>query len=154
MHQLTGANIAASTTPVGNSALGGNWELEGVLGEQKPLLAFSPSVIASYEGILNTPSVLGVGGTTQYNGSPVAVAPTLTITDPDVGAFLNGATVVFNGAVTGAESLGINGQTSGSFSGIGWVYNTSSGVMRLTGTAAISTYETTTGQLRTSARSV
>ncbi|WP_242058452.1 DUF4347 domain-containing protein [Microcoleus sp. FACHB-SPT15] len=141
LHQLTGANIAASTTPTGNAALGGNWELEVVLGQQQPLLAFSPSVMAAYEGILNTPSVLSVSDETQYNGSPVLVAPTLTISDPDDGAFLNGATVVLNGDVTGEEILGIEGEPSGSIGNISWEYDVTSGVMTLTGQADISIYE-------------
>lgn len=145
LHQLTGANIAASRTPTGNSALGGNWELEVVLGQEPPLLAFPPSVMAAYEGILNvgTPPILSVSGTAQYTNSPVAVASSLTITDPDVGDTLNGASVVLNGQFTAQESLGIAGQagTSGSISGIDWSYNATSGVMRLTGTATVSTYE-------------
>jgi hypothetical protein len=144
LHQLTGANIAASRTPIGNSALGGNWELEVALGQEQPLLAFPASVMAAYEGILNTPPRLSVSSTTNYNGSPVAVAPILTITDPDVGDTLNGATVVITNQFNAAQDrLGIAGQTgtSGSISGITWNYNTTSGVMTLTGTANVSTYE-------------
>ncbi|HEY9833129.1 MAG TPA: DUF4347 domain-containing protein [Stenomitos sp.] len=151
LHQLTGANIAASRTPTGNSALGGNWELEVVLGQEHPLLAFPPSVIAAYEGILNigTPPTLRVGGTAQYTNSPVAVASSLTLTDPDVGDTLDGASVVLEGTVTAQESLGITGQagTSGSISGINWRYDTTSGVMRLTGTAAVSTYQSVLQQV-------
>ena len=144
LHQLTGANIAASRTPIGNSALGGNWELEVALGQEQPLLAFPASVMAAYEGILNTPPRLSVSSTTNYNGSPVPVAPILTITDPDVGDTLNGATVVITNQFNAAQDrLGIAGQTgtSGSISGITWNYNTTSGVMTLTGTASVSTYE-------------
>lgn len=144
LHQLTRANIAASRTPTGNSALGGNWELEVALGQEQPLLAFPASVMAAYEGILNTPPTLSVSSTTNYNGSPVAVAPILTITDPDVGDTLNGATVVITNQFNAAQDrLGIAGQTgtSGSISGITWNYNTTSGVMTLTGTANVSTYE-------------
>lgn len=151
LHQLTGANIAASRTLTGNSALGGNWELEVVLGEEQPLLAFPRSVIAAYEGILNTgtPPVLSVGGTAQYTNSPVAVASSLTITDPDVGDTIDGASVEINAQVTGQESLSIAGQagTSGSISGINWSYNATSGVMRLLGTAPVSTYESVLRQV-------
>lgn len=151
LHQLTRANIAASRTPTGNSALGGNWELEVVLGQEQPLLAFLPSVMAAYEGILNigTPPTLSVTGTTPYKGSSVAVAPLLTITDPDVGDTLDGASVEINGQVTGQESLIIAGQvgTSGSINGINWIYSATSGVMRLTGTATVSTYESVLRQV-------
>ena len=146
LHRLTGANIAASRTPTGNAALGGNWQLEIVLGQQQPLLAFQPSVMAAYEGILPAPVLGGVAGsTTRYNGSQVAVAPTLTITDPDVGDTLSGATVAINvtGQVTAGESLSIAGQaaTSGTIGAINWAYNSASGVMTLEGTASVSTYE-------------
>ncbi|AFZ20607.1 DUF4347 domain-containing protein [Allocoleopsis franciscana] len=151
LHQLTGANIAASRTPTGNSALGGNWELEVVLGQEPPLLAFLPSVMAAYEGILNTgtPPILSVGGTAQYTNSPVAVASSLTITDPDVGDTIDGASVEINGQVTGQESLSIAGQagTSGSISGINWSYDATSGVMKLLGTATVSTYESVLRQV-------
>ena len=146
LHRLTGANIAASNTPTGNAALGGNWQLEVVLGQQQPLLAFQPSVMGAYEGILPAPVLGGVdGSTTRYNGSQVVVAPTLTITDPDVGDTLKGARVVIdvNGQVTAGESLSIAGQAgiSGTIGGINWAYNSASGVMTLDGTASVSTYE-------------
>ncbi|HEY9710282.1 MAG TPA: DUF4347 domain-containing protein, partial [Oculatellaceae cyanobacterium] len=145
LHRLTGANIAASKTPTGNAALGGNWQLEVVLGQQQPLLAFQPSVMAGYEGILPAPILSGVVGTTRYNGSQVAVAPTLTIIDPDVGDTLKGARVVIdvNGQVTAGESLSIAGQaaTTGTIGAITWRYNAQSGVMTLDGTASVSTYE-------------
>jgi hypothetical protein len=102
LHRLTGANIAASRTSTGNSALGGNWELEVVLGQEEPLLAFQPSVMAAYEGILANP-ILNVSGTTSYDGSQVVVDPTLTITDRVARDTLNGATVVINNQVTGGD---------------------------------------------------
>ncbi|MBE9226175.1 DUF4347 domain-containing protein [Phormidium sp. LEGE 05292] len=52
LHQLTGANIAATRTLTGNSAKGGNWDLEVKIGQANSLLAFQPSVTASYPGIL------------------------------------------------------------------------------------------------------
>lgn len=51
LHQLTGANIAASTKKVGNAAKGGSWELETLIGEVKSLLAFEPQVIGNYPGV-------------------------------------------------------------------------------------------------------
>ncbi len=51
LHQLTGANIAASTKKVGNAAKGGSWELETLIGEVKSLLAFEPPVIRNYPGV-------------------------------------------------------------------------------------------------------
>ena len=61
LHQLTGANIAASETLTGNISKGGNWNLEVIFGKLKSALAFTPEVRASYPGVLadivvNTPN--------------------------------------------------------------------------------------------------
>lgn len=74
LHQLTGAKIAASKTPTGNSALGGNWELEVVIGEEQPFHAFPPSVMAAYEGILANASLNFSPGTAYSVGiDPISV---------------------------------------------------------------------------------
>ncbi|NEN89403.1 MAG: DUF4347 domain-containing protein [Okeania sp. SIO3H1] len=52
LHQLTGANIAASETLTGNVSRGGNWNLEIIFGQLKSTLAFTPEVRASYAGVL------------------------------------------------------------------------------------------------------
>ncbi|NEQ76160.1 MAG: DUF4347 domain-containing protein [Okeania sp. SIO2C9] len=52
LHQLTGANIAASETLTGNLSRGGNWNLEVIFGQLKSALAFTPEVMASYSGVL------------------------------------------------------------------------------------------------------
>ncbi|GGA16094.1 DUF4347 domain-containing protein [Okeania sp. KiyG1] len=52
LHQLTGANIAASETLTGNFNKGGNWNLEVIFGQLKSALAFTPEVRASYAGVL------------------------------------------------------------------------------------------------------
>lgn len=51
LHALTGAKIAASTTPIGNAALGGNWQLDFTPSHQTAL-PFVADVIADYSGIL------------------------------------------------------------------------------------------------------
>ncbi len=48
LHQLTGANIAASATKTGNSALGGDWHLEIQSDRQPVKLAFNESTMAQY----------------------------------------------------------------------------------------------------------
>ena len=52
LHQLTGANIAASNSLTGNPNQGGNWELEITQGKITPSLAFNPATIANYAGVL------------------------------------------------------------------------------------------------------
>ena len=51
LHQLTGANIAASAHPVGNPSKGGTWNLEYQLGNITSPIAFSPEVCNAYPGI-------------------------------------------------------------------------------------------------------
>jgi len=51
LHQLTGANIAASAHQVGNSRKGGSWLLEYILGQMKSELAFLPAVVQEYPGV-------------------------------------------------------------------------------------------------------
>ncbi|MDY6805264.1 MAG: DUF4347 domain-containing protein [Cyanobacteriota bacterium] len=51
LHELTGANIAASTHKVGNAAKGGSWELDAFIGEIKSLFAFAPQVMRNYPGV-------------------------------------------------------------------------------------------------------
>jgi hypothetical protein len=52
LQNLVGANIGASTTPIGHADLGGNWDLDFTLGEVTSNLPFAPEEITTYEGIL------------------------------------------------------------------------------------------------------
>ncbi len=52
LRQLTGAEIAASTTPTGNTALGGNWKLEYATSTIETSIAFNDSVQQNWQGIL------------------------------------------------------------------------------------------------------
>ncbi|MDY6803352.1 MAG: FG-GAP-like repeat-containing protein [Cyanobacteriota bacterium] len=52
LHQLTGANIAASAQKIGNAAKGGTWELENRVGKVTTTNAFLPEVRQSYSGVL------------------------------------------------------------------------------------------------------
>lgn len=54
LHQLTGANIAASTHRVGSKKLDGSWELDTFIGEVNSELAFLPEVAENYPGVLVT----------------------------------------------------------------------------------------------------
>jgi hypothetical protein len=54
LHQLTGANVAASSTPVGHTTLQGNWQLDYVLGEEPRAIAISPEVQRTYPHILTS----------------------------------------------------------------------------------------------------
>ncbi|GET43910.1 FG-GAP-like repeat-containing protein [Microseira wollei] len=52
LHQLTGANVAASANRVGNAKQGGTWHLEHRLGNIASPLAFLPEVCSAYPGVL------------------------------------------------------------------------------------------------------
>ena len=53
--QLTNANIAASASYTGNSALNGNWNLESTVGSLSPTLAFSKESRETYSSVLASP---------------------------------------------------------------------------------------------------
>jgi Ca2+-binding RTX toxin-like protein len=52
LHQLTGANIAASTNLTGSAALGGDWELEVAIGKIDVPLAFGEEAREAYTSVL------------------------------------------------------------------------------------------------------
>ena len=54
LHNITGAEIAASTTLVGNTAKGGNWELDLTTKTKDSKLAFTPETQAAYAGVFAT----------------------------------------------------------------------------------------------------
>ena len=54
LHQLTGAEIAASATLTGNAALGGDWDLSVTTGNVEGTVAFNHSTQATYPGVLAT----------------------------------------------------------------------------------------------------
>ncbi|MBN3941766.1 DUF4347 domain-containing protein [Nostoc sp. NMS9] len=61
LHQLTGANIAASRQLIGSVALGGNWDLEVRIGDMELTLAFSETTRQAYAGVLATFTVNSTG---------------------------------------------------------------------------------------------
>ncbi|NMG09128.1 FG-GAP-like repeat-containing protein [Brasilonema sp. UFV-L1] len=87
---------------------------------------------------------LNVSGTTNYTaGSAKVVASNLSISDTENGT-LNGASVIINSNFKSSEDrLGIAGQegTSGTVEGLTWNYNTTTGVLSITGTGTNETYQ-------------
>lgn len=72
--QLTGATIAASETPIGNAAQGGNWYLEFRTGVIHAPLAFQPEVLQAYSGILASVNSIGlasIASNVTYSGTTV-----------------------------------------------------------------------------------
>ncbi|NJO49133.1 MAG: DUF4347 domain-containing protein [Leptolyngbyaceae cyanobacterium RM2_2_4] len=57
LHHLTGAKVAASTSPIGRTPLGGNWQLDHKLGQIQAILPIAPSTLAAYEEVLAAPVI-------------------------------------------------------------------------------------------------
>ncbi|MBM3933357.1 MAG: hypothetical protein FJ319_03495 [SAR202 cluster bacterium] len=95
--------------------------------------------------VKDAPPALTAGGTvTATGGGPaVVVDPNATITDPGQ-ENLSGARVSIGaGFIAAQDSLGIQGQggTSGTVGGLTWSYNSSTGVLTLSGSASPATYQ-------------
>ncbi|MFN6484577.1 MULTISPECIES: DUF4347 domain-containing protein [unclassified Nostoc] len=69
LHQLTGANIAASRQMIGSAALGGNWELEVRTAEMEVSLAFAETTQQAYVGVLATFTVNNTGDADDGNAN-------------------------------------------------------------------------------------
>ncbi|MDY7022634.1 MAG: DUF4347 domain-containing protein, partial [Cyanobacteriota bacterium] len=69
-HQLTHANIAASSTPIGCSKQGGNWQLDVQIGRIKSALAFTETLQRSYSGLLTIERVSLNSQGEQVNPDP------------------------------------------------------------------------------------
>jgi len=84
LHELTGANIAASANRTGSAAKGGDWELEVRTGEINTPLAFAPETIAEYAGVLTRApewiEQFGASDTDSSKGITVDSAGNLYIT--------------------------------------------------------------------------
>ncbi len=106
LHDLTGANIAASATKTGNAALGGDWNLEVNTGQAEIDLAFKPEVLQSYQGIFavtldlnGTDSGEDYSATYTEEGDPTIIADTdatLTATTD-----VQSATIILTNALDG-----------------------------------------------------
>ncbi|MEX0872091.1 MAG: DUF4347 domain-containing protein [Aquisalimonadaceae bacterium] len=51
--EVTGASVAASSSPVGHASLGGNWELDYLAGTVEPVLPFSAASRSAYRHVLS-----------------------------------------------------------------------------------------------------
>ena len=71
---VTGAKVAAATTKVGNSTLGGTWNLAVQTGMVATPLAIANDVLANYTGLLAATQrvSVGTGGTQANNYSPAS----------------------------------------------------------------------------------
>ncbi len=108
------------------------------------LLTLSLGLLAAADPDPTTPSLV-VGGTVSHSESagPVVLDSDLTLTGP-VGATIDTATVSIQAGFSSADDrLGIDGQTlsAGVVEGLAWSYDGTSGILTLSGDAALSVYE-------------
>ena len=84
LHEITTATISASATKTGNTALGGNWQLETTLGKITSNQAFTAAAKANYAGVFGAAPVLMNKNFTVNEGSSIIVTNSmLRTTDID-----------------------------------------------------------------------
>ncbi|MEG4086222.1 DUF4347 domain-containing protein, partial [Microcoleus sp. POL10_C6] len=76
LSQLTNAKIAASRSPIGSSAIGGDWELDYTTGAVSSGLAIDPATRATYQFAF---------GRTLYDGTNYSPLPPTSATTPGIG---------------------------------------------------------------------
>jgi hypothetical protein len=82
LRELTGAAIAASTTPIGAAHLGGNWDLDYQLGQPQWALPCSLETLQTYPGLLGVPEIKSVFvGDRAVLEDGVLTFPGITISD-------------------------------------------------------------------------
>ncbi|MEO0949107.1 MAG: DUF4347 domain-containing protein, partial [Cyanobacteria bacterium J06641_5] len=117
LRQLTGAEIAASTTLVGNAELGGNWDLDASTSPMAKELAFEAATLAAYVGVLTAVPTTTLG----FAGDPLIGEDfTFTVTfentgnpgDAGFGPFVN---LILD--TTGADGAGVETDDGITFNG-------------------------------------
>lgn len=86
---------------------------------------------------VNPTVTAGASATYPENATAITLDPTLSVTDPDSGGNLTGATVSITSGFLSGDTLSFTSQN-----GITGSYNGATGVLTLTGTASIATYQT------------
>ena len=135
LHQLTGANIAASRHLIGNTALGGNWELSVRTADMEVNLAFAETAREAYAGVLATFTVNNTGDTDDRNANngittlreainlanatpgddTIAFGGVFTDTTPDVITLTSGQLTITDDVTilgTGASKLTVSGKNA------------------------------------------
>ncbi len=103
-----------------------------------------PALIPVQQGGSGGTVLSASGQTTFTEGSaPILIAPNLLITTATQVNLDSASIAIGNGFLPAQDRLGVYGQsgTSGTYGTINWAYNAISGVMSLTGTATLTTYQ-------------
>ncbi|MEG4085116.1 DUF4347 domain-containing protein, partial [Microcoleus sp. POL10_C6] len=104
LSQLTKANVAASTTLTGNAKLGGDWNLDFIIGKIQATLTFSPEVMRDYSFVLgefvnesfsgSSVSSLWIYGKTGSSANPGLTASGTSTSLPNIGTDAPGSGVL------------------------------------------------------------
>jgi hypothetical protein len=99
----------------------------------------SSTAMTSTLDVVHTPPSVTAGASTTFafGGSPVALDSASTVNDPDSDDLLTGATVKIDNGFLPGDSLNFTTQNA-----ITGSYNTSTGVLTLTGSATVGQYQT------------
>ena len=109
LHQLTGADIAASRTKTGGAAVGGNWDLEVQTNQQEVNLAFDNSTIADYPFTL-VERVSAASDGTESNSS--SYQPSISA-DGRYVAFYSDANNLISGDTNGTSDIFVHDRQTG-----------------------------------------
>ncbi|MDH5640436.1 MAG: DUF4347 domain-containing protein, partial [Nitrospira sp.] len=150
LSELTGADVSASEDLTGAAELGGDWDLELDIGQIETGVVFGEQGQANFDHILPPPSLdLDSTDTGSFNAAvafteqtPVAIAPSATLTDPD-GDQIASLTATLSARPDGdmVESLSLNQASTTAAAGLTVTYNPATGILSISGNATAATYE-------------
>jgi hypothetical protein len=98
LHRLTGAAIAASSSPIGHQSLGGNWHLDTQIGTVNASLPIGEESLSSWKGLLQQLLITATS-------DPVVAPGGLSATYQNVGS-VNGTSVDLRGTIISANPSG------------------------------------------------
>jgi len=110
----TGRDVAASTTLIGATALGGTWTLDATTGPTPDALPANLAALQFFDNVLEAPTVTA-GAAAVYNVGNPGVAVDKGITVSDSGGNLAGATVKIGAGFASGDTLNFttqNGKTA------------------------------------------
>ncbi|MGB3309797.1 MAG: DUF4347 domain-containing protein [Nodosilinea sp.] len=138
-------SVETSTLEFGNRSI--SYSLTDLAGNESSLS--SPLAVTIEPPDQPPVLTLPTAGIALDDGNSTVVSADLTLADAD-GGTIDGAKVsIGTGFKAGEDALGILGQTgsSGTVEGLGWDYNSSTGILTLTGSASAETYQTALRQV-------
>ncbi|MBW4659644.1 MAG: tandem-95 repeat protein [Drouetiella hepatica Uher 2000/2452] len=134
LHELTQASIAASTTLVGHTALGSNWQLDYQLGQTDAKNPIALDVLQAYQGVLVAPTITDTLTLTRSTSEETTLTISgLSIADSDTPT-QSVTLAVTNGKVLLASTTGltVTGNNSSSITLSGAIANVNAALNGMT----------------------